>query len=161
VSAEIAVPPVAGVTDAANALIVSTWVADVIAVGAVLAAVMVGLPAVVSSYLKLAVLLPLLIVTLVIVVVPPVSRNVPPPEVVLSVTVRLASAVMALPHESWRCTVIVSDNIPTITVTGEVVNINLFAVPALTVKLRALGFVSVGELASLLAVMLKVPANSS
>ena len=62
---------------------VSTWFAEVRPVAD---AVMVGVPVLLSRYLKLAVLLPEAMVTLVIVVVSPVSRKIPPVEVVLRVT---------------------------------------------------------------------------
>src|SRR2546427_348353 len=84
--------PAAGVVDAAAsvrlaadpAITVSGWRAEV---NPVAAAVIVGVPEVVSLYLKLAVLLPLPIVTDVMVRVSVVSRNTPVPESDVRLTV--------------------------------------------------------------------------
>src|SRR5437762_10688670 len=84
---------------------VSTWDADVRPVAA---AVIVGVPGVVSRYLKLAVLLPEAMVTLVIVALSAVLRKTPVPDVVLRFTVwPLAPATAVLPNWSTIWTLIV------------------------------------------------------
>ena len=57
-----------------------------------------------------------------------------PVELLESVTVRAASVVIGFPDASCRCTVIVLDATPAVTVTGDVVNTSLFGAPALTVN---------------------------
>jgi hypothetical protein len=73
---------------------VSVCVADVSGLSA---AVNTGLPASVSLYLKLTLLAPLAIVTLVMFVVLPVSRKLPPVELVVKFTVCVLVAVATLP----------------------------------------------------------------
>ena len=55
-----------------------------------------------------------------------------PVEVLDSVTVRFASAVFGLPFASCRCTVIVDEATPAVTVTGAEVITSLLATPGLT-----------------------------
>ena len=55
-----------------------------------------------------------------------------PVEVLASVTVRFASAVFGLPKLSCRCTVIVPEATPAVTVTGELVITSLLAAAGLT-----------------------------
>ncbi len=81
---------------AAPAFTVSVCVADVIVDGEVLAAVIVGLPALVSVYVKLALLEPFAIDKL-----DGVNVTVPV-ELLDKVTVRVASEVTGLPNASWR-----------------------------------------------------------
>jgi hypothetical protein len=74
------------------AFTVASCVAEVMAVGEVLAAVIVGVPALVSVYVKLTLLEPLVIDKL-------VGLNVTVPlELLDSVTVLVASAVFGLPY---------------------------------------------------------------
>jgi len=136
---------------AAAAVTVSCCVADVIAVGDVLAAVIVGVPAFVSAYVKLTVLDPVAIVS------GPAGVNVAVPgEVLDNVTVRAASVVLGLLNGSNRCTVIVPDATPAVTVTGALVNTSLLAAAALTVSCCVAEVIVPGDV--LAAVIVGVPA---
>jgi hypothetical protein len=108
-------------------LTVSTCVAEVMVVGDVLAAVMVGVPALVSVYVKVALLDPLLIVS-----EPGVNVTVPLDELD-NVTVRAPSVVFGLPYWSCRCTVMLLDATPAVVVTGVEVITSFVAAPGLTV----------------------------
>ena len=57
-----------------------------------------------------------------------------PPEVLASVTVRVASAVFGLPFASCRCTVIAVEATPAVTVTAVLVITSLLAAAGLTVS---------------------------
>jgi hypothetical protein len=71
------------------------------------------------------------------------------------VTVLLTSVVFGLPNESCRCTVIVPEATPAVTVTGEVVNTSLLAAAEFTVSTCAAEVIVLGEV--LAAVMVGVP----
>ena len=73
-----------------------------------------------------------------------------------SVTVRAASVVFGLPYESCRCTVIVPDAAPAVTVTGEVVNTSLLAAAGVTVSCCVADVIVLGDV--LAAVRVGVPA---
>ena len=60
-----------------------------------------------------------------------------PLEVLDSVTVRLASVVFGLLYWSCRCTVMLPEATPAVTVTGALVNTSWVAAPALTVAMAA------------------------
>ena len=79
-----------------------------------------------------------------------------PVESLASVTALEASAVFALLSESCRCTVIVPDATPAVTVTAEVVNTSLLAAAGLTVSCCVADVIVVGEV--LAAVIVGVPA---
>jgi hypothetical protein len=107
-------------------LIVSVCVAEVTVVGVVLAAVIVGVPARVSLYVKLALLEPLAIDR-------EVGEKVTVPvEMLESVTVLVVSAVFGLPNWSCRCTVMLLEVAPAARLTGEVVNTSLLTPAAAT-----------------------------
>ena len=98
---------------------------EVIVLGDVLAAVIVGVPAFVSVYVKLALLDPLAIVN-------DTGANVTVPvELLDNVTVLLASVVFGLSNASCLCTVIVEEATPAVVVIADVVNTSLFAAPAI------------------------------
>jgi hypothetical protein len=103
---------------------VSTWVA---AVRPDALAVIVAVPDRVSLYLKLALLVPVAIVTLVIVAVSAVLRNVPPVEPVERETVTLDVAVTGDPLFAWSWTVMVADVVPAVRVWAPVVNASFWA----------------------------------
>jgi len=90
-------------------------------------AVMVAVPARVSLYLKLAVLVPVVIVTLVIVRVSAVLRNRPPGDVLDSVTVTFEDAFTGDPLLACSCTVIVLEVTPAVSVWAVVVNASFWA----------------------------------
>ena len=91
-------------------------------------AVSIGVPTIVSLYLKLAVLLPAGIVTLVIVAVSDVLRNTPPAELVPRLTASPPlPAATALPDASSNCTVIVPLVTPAVSVCALVVKANWLA----------------------------------
>ena len=135
----------------APAFTVSCCVAEVMVVGEVLAAVIVGVPAFVSVYVNVALLEPLAIDKL-------VGLNVTVPlELLVNVTVLVASAVTGFPDASCRCTVIVPDATPAVTVTGVLVNTNFVAAAAaVTVSCCVAEVMVVGEV--LAAVIVGVPA---
>ena len=135
---------------AAAALTVSTCVADVIVVGEVLAAVIVGVPACVSVYVKLTLLDPLGIDS----GLAGVNVTVPP-DVLERVTVRVGSDVFGFPPASCRCTVIVVEATPAVTVTAEVVNTS-FVAGDCTDSIWVADVIVVGEV--LAAVIVGVPA---
>ena len=110
--------PFAGVT-------VACWVAEVSAPDPS-AAVIVGLPAAVSRYLKLALELPSGIETEVIVTASARSRNEPPDELV-RFTVAVPP-VVGLPAVSSRSTMIVPVVAPAVIVRGGVLNTSFVAV---------------------------------
>jgi hypothetical protein len=83
------VEPVRAIFAANPATMVSDWVAEVRVDGFVVAAVIVGVPAVVSRYRNEALFEPTGIVTEVIAAVSAVLRNVPPPDVLERLTVRV------------------------------------------------------------------------
>jgi hypothetical protein len=104
----VIVPDVTPFVNVCADVVYTNWLADadvtvsacVADVSGLSAAVNTGVPASVSSYLKLAVLEPLAIVTLVIVVVPPVFRKFTPDgavELVVKLTVCVLVAVATLP----------------------------------------------------------------
>jgi hypothetical protein len=66
-------------------------------------------------------------------------------ELLVSVTVRVASVVFGLPKASCRWTVIVPDATPAATVTGPVVKASLLAAPALTVSVCVAEVIVVGD----------------
>ena len=70
---------------------------------------------------------------LVITVTPFVLKKLPPEELVVKVTL-VVPTVVGLPYGSCRCTVIVPDATPAVTVTGEVVNTSLLAAAGTTVS---------------------------
>ena len=115
----------------------------------VVVAVIVGAPAAVSSYVKLAVLPLTRIETLVTCVVP--VKNSPAAEVLVSAMVCLLVAMAALPYWSSNCTLIVADFTPAVSVCGVVPNAREWGLPARTVsccvvELRPVAeAVSVGE----------------
>ena len=118
---------------AAAAVTVSVWLAGV---NGLSLAVNTGLPASVSLYLKLALLDPLLMVTLVIWVMPVrLSKNWPVVEVVARVTVCVVVVVAALLNWSSSCTVIVFEIPPAVTVCAAVANTSLLAAAGLTTML--------------------------
>ena len=108
---------------AAAGFTVSIWVSDVSPNDD---AVMVGDPARVSLYLKLILEDAFGIVAEVIVVVSPVSRNTPPAEVDDKPT-SVDPEVAGFPNVSRRCTVIVPDVTPAVSVCDDVVNTKLVA----------------------------------
>jgi hypothetical protein len=79
-----------------------------------------------------------------------------PPDELDSVTVLVASVVFALPKESCRCTVIVPDATPAVTVTAEVVKTSLLATSGLTASTCVAEVMVLGEV--LAAVMVGLPA---
>ena len=90
--------------------------AELIGLGDVLAAVMVGVPDLLSVYVNETLLWPLEIVNGLAGV-----KVTVPAELLDSVTLRAASVVIGLPNVSCRCTVIVLDATPALVVTGAVV----------------------------------------
>ena len=113
-------------------MIVCCWVAE-LGVPPVTEAVMVGEPALVSVYAKLALEVASAIATVVMVAVLAVLRSVPPAEVVARLTVS-APAVTGLEYWSRRCTVIVPDSTPAVTVCGLVVKTSRLATAGLMVS---------------------------
>jgi hypothetical protein len=116
--------------DAAAASTVSPCVAEV---NPDAAAVIVGDPATVSLYLKLALDDPSGIVTDAMLAVSAVSRNTPPDELDDRLTV-VEPDVTAFPNVSRRCTVIVPDVTPAVSVCADVVNTKLLAAAAVIVS---------------------------
>jgi hypothetical protein len=119
---------------AVAAFTVSACVADV---NGLSDAVNNGLPASVSSYLKLTLLAPLAIVTLVTFVVPLAFRKCTPDgavELVVRFTVCALPAVATLLYGSSSCTVIVLEITPAVSVCAVVVYTNLLAAAAFTVS---------------------------
>ena len=90
-------------------------------------AVMVAVPARVSLYLKLAELVPEVIVTLVIVAVSAVLRNRPPGDVLERLTVTFDDAFTGDPLFACSCTVIVFDVTPAVSTWAAVVNASFWA----------------------------------
>lgn len=90
-------------------------------------AVMVAVPARVSLYLKLAELVPEVIVTLVIVAVSAVLRNRPPRDVLERVTVTFDDAFTGDPLFACSCTVIVFEVTPAVSTWAAVVNASFWA----------------------------------
>jgi hypothetical protein len=78
-----------------------------------------------------------------------------PVELLDNVTVRLASVVFGFPKESCRCTVIVLDACPAVTVTGPVVKTSLLGAAAFTVSVCVAEVTELGEV--LAAVIVGVP----
>jgi hypothetical protein len=76
--------------------------------------------------------------------------------VLLSATEIVASLVFGLLYWSCRCTVIVPDAAPAVTVTAEVVNTSLLAAAGLTVSCCVADVIVLGDV--LAAVMVGVPA---
>jgi hypothetical protein len=107
--------------------------------------------------------LPAVIVKL-LAVVPPVVLNAFAAPVLdedeEGVTATAPDRVAAFPNGSCIVTVMMLEFAPAVLELAPE-NASLLAVAALTVKPSALGLANAGELASLLVVMLKVPANSS
>jgi hypothetical protein len=79
-----------------------------------------------------------------------------PPDVLDSVTVRVASVMLAFPYWSCRCTVIGVEATPAATVTGVLVITSLVAAAALTVSCCVPDVIVLGDV--LAAVMVGVPA---
>ncbi len=113
-------------------------------------AVIVGVPAEVSVYWKLAVLAPAGIVS------GETGVNVPFAEVVLRVTVNALPASTGLPKASSSATVIVLEATPAVSVCGELVNANWLAAAGLTVS-----FCVAEPTPPIVAVMVGVPAAVS
>ena len=90
-------------------------------------AVMVAVPARVSVYLKLALLVPELIVTLVIVAVSAVLRNRPPEDDFVRVTVVFDDAFTGDPLFACCCTVMVFEVMPAVSVWAAVVKASFWA----------------------------------
>ena len=106
----------------------------------VTAALRVGVPASVSRYRKLAVLDPVLIVTLVIVELSVVFRKTPPDEDVVRLTVVVDNALAAAPVEVCSCTVIVPPVVPAVRVCTLVVNTTFDGAEELTVSVAVAVF---------------------
>src|SRR6266511_2592913 len=116
----------------APALTVSSWVA---LVRPLAAAVIVGVPAFGSLYLKLALLEPLATDTLEMVEVSVASRKAyVPVESLLRLTVMVASEVFGLLKASWRWTVMFPEVTVAVSVWVEVVKTSLLAEAGVTVN---------------------------